>query len=100
MKMPGALTKTAQQARARRYRLVGEADSQRQRMTTYLATFDPAASCLDRLISAVQLVMNRPAIPLGLLAAIVVLKPRRAVRIALWVWKARSWVKRLKAAVG
>jgi hypothetical protein len=97
--MLGALLKTTVEARAKREVLLAEAAVQRQRMAVYLDAFDPAAHWLERLLSAVKFVLERPVIPAGVLAALVILKPRRLIRIAVLAWKALSWVRRIKTAL-
>ena len=98
--MFGALVKTAVEARARRAMLLDEAAVQRQRMAVYLEAFDPAVHWIERFINAVRFVIDRPAIPAGVVAAAIILKPKRAIKIALFAWKALSWVRRAKAMLG
>ena len=98
--MFGALIKTALEARARREALLVEAAAQRQRMTVYLDAFDPAVIWIERFVSAVRFILDRPVIPVAVMAAAIVLKPRRAIRIALFAWKAFSWVKSVKSMLG
>lgn len=96
--MFGALVNKTIEARARREVLLAQAATERQHMAGYLDAFDPATVWLERLIAAVQFILARPVIPAGVLAAIVILKPRRVIKVALLAWKALSWVKRLKTA--
>lgn len=98
--MFGALIKTALEARAQRELLLAEAASQRQRMAVYLGAFDPAVIWVERLFSAVRMVLDRPVIPAAVIAAVIVLKPRRAIRVARLAWKAFSWIRRVKALLG
>lgn len=97
--MLGALLKTTVEARARREALLAEAAGQRQRMAVYLDAFDPAAHWLERVLTAVKFVLERPVIPAGVLAALVILKPRRLIKIAVLAWKAMSWVRRIRSAL-
>lgn len=97
--MLGALLKTTLEARARREILLAEAATQRQRMAAYLDAFDPAAHWLDRFLTGLRFVLERPVIPAGLLATLLILKPRRALRIAVLAWKTLSWVRRIRAAI-
>lgn len=97
--MLGALLKTTIEARAKREVLLAEAAVQRQRVAVYLDAFDPAAHWLERLLSAVKFVLDRPVIPAGVLAALVILKPRRLIKIAVFAWKALSWVRRIRSAL-
>lgn len=98
--MPGGLLKTTLEARAQRQALVAEAAAQRQQMGAYLDAFDPATVWLERLIGAVSFILARPLIPAGVLAALVVLKPRRALRFALLAWKDLAWLRRFRSLVG
>lgn len=98
--MFGALIKTAIEARARREFLLAEAAVQRQRMGVYLDAFDPSVQWIERAIAAIKFVLDRPIIPAGVLAALIILKPRRVISIALFAWKALSWVRRVKLALG
>lgn len=97
--MLGALLKKTVEARARREVLLAEAAAQRQRMAVYLDAFDPAAHWIERLLSAVKFVLERPVIPASVLAALVILKPRRMIKIAVFAWKALSWVRRIRSAL-
>jgi hypothetical protein len=97
--MLGALLKTALEAQARRAVLLDEAAGQRARMAAYLDAFDPASLWVERFFGAVKFVLARPVIPAGVLAALVILKPRRALKIAIWAWKAMSWLRRVRGAL-
>ena len=97
--MLGSLIKTTLEARARRELLLLQAAKQRQRMTVYLDAFDPAARWVERLIGAVKFLFDRPVIPASVLAIIVILKPRRALKVAVLAWKAVSWVRRIKTVL-
>lgn len=97
--MLGSLVKTSLEARQRREVLLAEAATQRQRMAVYLEAFDPAAHWLERLITAVKFVLDRPVIPAGILAALIILKPRRVIKIAVLAWKALSWVRRIRSVM-
>ena len=98
--MFGALVRTALEARARREVLLAEAASQRARMTVYLEAFDPAVTWVERFIVAVRFILDRPVIPAAVMAAMIVLKPRRAITIARFAWKAFSWLRRVKSILG
>lgn len=98
--MLGVLLKTTLEARARREALLAEAAAQRQQMAAYLDAFDPVTVWIERLIGAVSFVLARPLIPAGLLAALLVLKPRRVLRYGRLAWKVFTWLRRFRAAVG
>lgn len=98
--MLGGLVRATIDARARREVLLSEAAAQRQQMAAYLDAFDPATVWLERLISAVRFILAKPVIPAGVLAAIIILKPRRAIKVARLAWKALSWIRRIKTALG
>jgi len=98
--MPGGLLQTVVDARARRATLVAEAAQQRSHLGAYIDALDPASRWIDRIVSVANYLIDRPAIPAGVIAAIMVIKPRRIFKLAVVAWKAFSWLRRLKGKFG
>jgi hypothetical protein len=94
--MPGGLLQTIVDARARRSTLIAEAAVQRTQLGGYINALDPASRLIDRLVVIARWLLARPAIPLAVIGAIMVLKPRRALTVGVFAWKAFTWLRRLR----
>lgn len=94
--MPGLLA-TVVDARARRAALVDEAAGQRRQLGRYIDALDPASRLIERVFSAISYLLDRPAIPVGIIAAVLVIKPRRILKLGLLAWKIFSWAQRWRA---